>query len=37
MILAWLVVAVPLSVVAYFACRKRRLIRDSADMSQLGE
>ena len=37
MLWAWLVVAVPLVVVAWLACRKRRRVRDSADMAQLGE
>jgi hypothetical protein len=35
MLWAWLVVSIPLALVMYLACRKRRRIRDAA--AQLGE
>ena len=37
MLLAWLVVTVPLAVVAYFACRKRRVSRTAGDMANVFE
>jgi hypothetical protein len=37
MLYAWIVVAVPLAVVAWLACRKRKSRSTAGDMAQLGE